>query len=91
MTATALRKDGVNVDLAPVEDVPAGPADFIEQQHRAFSTNRFKVTLDGAAFAAGRCVTPSRQLTGTNGSRLRPTRSAPTTSWVSKSCNAAAW
>ena len=40
-TGAALRADGVNVDLAPVADVPAGPADFIEQQKRAFSTNRF--------------------------------------------------
>jgi beta-N-acetylhexosaminidase len=36
-----------------VADVPEGSADFIYQQHRAFSTNRFKVALDTAAFAAG--------------------------------------
>ena len=53
MTATALRADGVNVNLAPVADVPAGPADFIEQQQRAFSTSRFTVALDAAAFAGG--------------------------------------
>ncbi|MGN6379958.1 MAG: glycoside hydrolase family 3 N-terminal domain-containing protein [Gaiellales bacterium] len=52
-TAAALRKDGINVDLAPVADVPAGPQDFIQQQHRAFSTNRFTVSLDAAAFATG--------------------------------------
>jgi beta-N-acetylhexosaminidase len=52
-TATALRKLGVNVDLAPVADVPAGPADFIQQQQRAFSTSRFTVALDAGAFAQG--------------------------------------
>jgi beta-N-acetylhexosaminidase len=52
-TGQALRRLGVNVDLAPVADVPAGPADFIEQQQRAFSTNRFTVSLDAAAFATG--------------------------------------
>lgn len=49
----ALRANGINVDLAPVADVPAGSADFIQQQHRAFSTNRYKVALDAAAFASG--------------------------------------
>jgi beta-N-acetylhexosaminidase len=53
LTGAALRKDGINVDLAPVADVPAGPADFIEQQHRAFSTSRFAVADDAAAFARG--------------------------------------
>jgi beta-N-acetylhexosaminidase len=52
-TGLALAKDGVNVDLAPVADVPAGPQDFIEQQHRAFSENRFTVALDAAGFAGG--------------------------------------
>jgi beta-N-acetylhexosaminidase len=49
----ALRAIGINFDLAPVADVPAGPADFIEQQGRAFSTSRFTVATDAAAFAAG--------------------------------------
>jgi beta-N-acetylhexosaminidase len=53
LTAAALRADGVNVDLAPVADVPHGPADFIEQQQRAFSTNRFTVAMDAPAFAGG--------------------------------------
>ena len=52
-TASGLRKDGINVDLAPVADVPAGPSDFIEQQQRAFSTSRFTVALDSNAFAQG--------------------------------------
>jgi beta-N-acetylhexosaminidase len=52
-TAAALRALGINVDLAPVADVPAGPSDFIERQHRAFSTNRFTVASHAAAFASG--------------------------------------
>jgi beta-N-acetylhexosaminidase len=52
-TGAALAADGVNVDLAPVADVPAGPGDFIAAQHRAFSTNRFTVAADAAAFSAG--------------------------------------
>lgn len=53
LTAAALHKVGVNVDLAPVADVPAGPADFIQRQHRAFSTSRFTVATDAGAFAGG--------------------------------------
>jgi beta-N-acetylhexosaminidase len=52
-TAAALRALGINVDLAPVADVPVGPADFIERQHRAFSTSRFTVASHAAAFASG--------------------------------------
>lgn len=52
-TGAALAADGVNVDLAPVADVPAGPQDFIAAQHRAFSTSRFTVAADASAFAAG--------------------------------------
>jgi len=52
-TGAALHAIGINLDLAPVADVPAGPADFIEQQQRAFSTSRFTVAADAAAFAKG--------------------------------------
>ena len=52
-TGRALAADGVNVDLAPVADVPEGPQDFIAAQHRAFSTDRFTVADDASAFAAG--------------------------------------
>jgi beta-N-acetylhexosaminidase len=48
-----LRADGVNLDLAPVADVPNGAQDFIYQQHRAFSTNRYQVSGDTLAFAKG--------------------------------------
>ena len=50
---TALRAAGVNLDLAPVADVPSSPANFIAVQHRAFSTSRFAVATDAAAFAQG--------------------------------------
>ena len=53
LTGAALRADGVNIDLAPVADVPTGPSDFIEQQQRAFSTSRFIVATHAAAFANG--------------------------------------
>ena len=33
--------------------MPHGAADFIEQQQRAFSTNRFTVATDASAFAGG--------------------------------------
>jgi beta-N-acetylhexosaminidase len=52
-TGAALHAIGINLDLAPVADVPAGPGDFIEQQQRAFSTSRFTVAKDAAAFAKG--------------------------------------
>jgi beta-N-acetylhexosaminidase len=50
---TALRAAGVNLDLAPVADVPTSPSNFLEAQHRAFSTSRFAVATDAAAFAQG--------------------------------------
>jgi beta-N-acetylhexosaminidase len=49
----ALRAAGVNLDLAPVADVPRSPANFLAAQHRAFSTSRFAVATDAAAFAQG--------------------------------------
>jgi len=50
---TALRAAGVNLDLAPVADVPSSPANFLEAQRRAFSSSRFAVATDTAAFAQG--------------------------------------
>jgi beta-N-acetylhexosaminidase len=49
----ALRAAGVNLDLAPVADVPRTPSNFIQAQHRAFATNRYTVANDAAAFALG--------------------------------------
>jgi beta-N-acetylhexosaminidase len=52
-TGAALAAAGVNFDLAPVADIPRSPANFIGQQHRAFSTNRFVVSDDVSAFSKG--------------------------------------
>jgi beta-N-acetylhexosaminidase len=52
-TGVALRAAGVNLDLAPVADVPRTPSNFILAQHRAFATNRYTVANDAAAFALG--------------------------------------
>ena len=49
----ALRQAGVNLDLAPVADVPRRSDNFLLAQHRAFSTSRFTVADDAAAFAKG--------------------------------------
>jgi beta-N-acetylhexosaminidase len=50
---SALRAAGVNLDLAPVADVPSLPSNFLQAQHRAFSESRFAVASDAAAFAQG--------------------------------------
>jgi beta-N-acetylhexosaminidase len=49
----ALLAAGVNVDLAPVADVPRSTSNFIGAQQRAFSTSRFAVANDATAFAKG--------------------------------------
>jgi beta-N-acetylhexosaminidase len=52
-TGVALRDVGVNLDLAPVADVPRSSSNFIGAQHRAFATNRYDVANDAAAFSRG--------------------------------------
>src|SRR5262245_20387667 len=52
-TGVALRQAGINLALAPVADVPRRPDNFLLAQHRAFSTSRFAVSSDAAAFAQG--------------------------------------
>ena len=52
-TAAALRALGVNVDLAPVVDVPRSPGSFIAAQARAFSTDPQRVASLATAFAEG--------------------------------------
>jgi beta-N-acetylhexosaminidase len=52
-TGAGLAASGINFDLAPVADIPRSPSNFIGQQHRAFSTNRFVVSDDVSAFAKG--------------------------------------
>jgi beta-N-acetylhexosaminidase len=52
-TGSALRDLGINVDLAPVADVPAQAASFINRQGRAFSFNASVVSALTNAFAEG--------------------------------------
>ncbi|HYW29224.1 MAG TPA: glycoside hydrolase family 3 N-terminal domain-containing protein [Gaiellales bacterium] len=52
-TGAALKAVGINFDLAPVADIPRSASNFIGQQQRAFSTNRFVVSDDVSAFAHG--------------------------------------
>ena len=52
-TATALERLGVDVDLAPVADVPAVPDSFVAGQRRAFSTSPTRAAKGVTAFAAG--------------------------------------
>jgi beta-N-acetylhexosaminidase len=53
-TGVALRNVGVNLDLAPVADVPRTRSNFLEAEHRAFAANnRYIVANDAAAFAKG--------------------------------------
>ncbi len=52
-TAAALRALGVNVDLAPVVDVPRVEESFIARQARAFSNDPQRVATLASAFAGG--------------------------------------
>lgn len=52
-TARALRALGIDVDLAPVADVPRTPASFIARQGRAYSSSRFVVARMAGSFAVG--------------------------------------
>jgi beta-N-acetylhexosaminidase len=52
-TAQALERLGVDVDLAPVADVPAVDGSFIAQQRRGFSTIPARAAKGVTAFAAG--------------------------------------
>jgi beta-N-acetylhexosaminidase len=52
-TALALRAVGVNVDLAPVADVPSVPGSFIAAQARAYASNPERDATLAAAFAQG--------------------------------------
>ncbi len=50
-TGQDLRSVGINVDFAPVADVPVGPASFLGS--RAFGTGRDRVAAAACAFAEG--------------------------------------
>ena len=52
-TARALRAAGVDVDLAPVADVPRVPGSFIAAQGRALSTDPPRAAALAQAFARG--------------------------------------
>ena len=52
-TGAALRALGINVDFAPVADVPAAAASFIAKQGRAFSTSSTRTATLADAFALG--------------------------------------
>ena len=52
-TATALERLGVDVDLAPVADVPSVPGSFIAAQHRGLSPVPTRTAKDVTAFSAG--------------------------------------
>ena len=52
-TGTLLRSWGIEMDLAPVADVPTTPSAFIARQGRAFSSDAAVTARDTAAFAAG--------------------------------------
>jgi len=52
-TARALRAAGIDVDLAPVADVPNGPDSFIGAQGRAFSSDPATAAALTTAFAQG--------------------------------------
>jgi len=52
-TARALERLGVDVDLAPVADVPSSPSSFIASADRGFSTVPARAAKGVTAFAAG--------------------------------------
>ncbi len=52
-TAIALERLGVDVDLAPVADVPGVPGSFVASTDRGFSTNPTRAAKDVTAFAQG--------------------------------------
>ncbi len=52
-TGAALHRWGINMDLAPVVDVPASQNAFIWRQRRAFSFQAATVARYGSAFAGG--------------------------------------
>jgi beta-N-acetylhexosaminidase len=52
-TGAALRRLGINVDLAPVADVPLSTASFMYQQGRTFAFDAGRTTRLADAFASG--------------------------------------
>ena len=52
-TGAALRRLGINVDLAPVADIPRSSASFMLQQGRTFSSDVGQTSRLAGAFASG--------------------------------------
>jgi beta-N-acetylhexosaminidase len=52
-TARALERLGVDVDLAPVADVPSGPRSFVARQERGFSSIPMRTAKAVTAFSSG--------------------------------------
>ena len=52
-TGALLRRWGIEMDLAPVADVPTTPSAFIAREGRAFSSHAAVTARDAAAFAQG--------------------------------------
>jgi beta-N-acetylhexosaminidase len=52
-TAEALRRNGIDVNLAPVADVPRVPGSFLVAQRRAFSRDPGQAAILATAFARG--------------------------------------
>ena len=78
---SALRAAGVNLDLAPVADVPSSPSNFLRTQHRAFSDQplhgrdgrgRLRAGARGGARPAGPEALPRSRPGGRGLDRRRP-------------------
>lgn len=52
-TGRYLKKIGINLNIAPIVDVPTSPASFMYQENRTFSFSAKTVTRFGTAFALG--------------------------------------
>ncbi|HUQ78427.1 MAG TPA: glycoside hydrolase family 3 N-terminal domain-containing protein [Patescibacteria group bacterium] len=52
-TGVALRALGIDVDVAPVADVPASTSSFLYRQHRTWSFSASRTSLLANAFSAG--------------------------------------
>ncbi len=52
-TGQALKALGIDMDLAPVADVPASTASFLERQHRTWSSSATRTASLAVAFAQG--------------------------------------
>ncbi len=81
-TGHALRRLGVDVDLAPVADVPRVQGAFIAEQRRAFASDPARVAVRAQAFAAGlaaaRVAGTAKHFPGLGRSAINTDRAAAT-------------